>query len=155
MDEKIALLSNLPLRTRPGFSLDACLSKMKTVMTRAHRSIAPPFFRRLMGGVTKDHARAVVATCHADLAAILRVTFQIQNVCKGMATSDDDATRRAGNALAGYCQRLIDTSHDWSKRALDFEANIFGSDRELIEQCQRLEKLHETLAKPVGRLVDW
>lgn len=155
MDDKIALLSNLPLRTRPGFSLDACLSKMASVIAKAYRNIKPPFYRRLMGGVSKDHARAVVATCHADLTAILRVTMQIQNVCKAMAASGDEATRHAGNALSGYCQRLIGASHDWSAKASDFEANIFGSEKELLEQCQRLTRIHETLAKPVGNLSDW
>ncbi|MCZ7860723.1 hypothetical protein O9X98_04835 [Agrobacterium salinitolerans] len=155
MDDKIALLSNLPLRTRPGFSLDACLSKMNSVITRAHRNIKPPFFRRLMGGVSKDHARAVVATCHADLTAILRVTLQIQNVCKAMSTSADEATRHAGNALSGYCQRLIGAAHDWSSKASDFEANVFGSEKELLEQCRKLIRLHDTLAKPVGNLSEW
>lgn len=155
MDQKIALLSNLPLRTRPGFSLDACLSKMSSVITRAHRNINPPFFRRLMGGVSKDHARSVVATCHADLAAILRVTVQIQNVSKVMSTSGDEATRHAGNALSGYCQRLIEAARAWSKKASDFEANVFGSEKELLEQCQKLIRLHETLAKPVGNLSQW
>ncbi|MBY3155463.1 hypothetical protein HFO56_24355 [Rhizobium laguerreae] len=155
MDDKIALLINLPLRTRPGFSLDACLSKIGSIIERAHRNIDPPFYRRLMGGVSKDHARAVVATCHADLTAILRVTLQIQNICKDMASSGDEATRHAGNALAGYCQRLIVATHDWSARASDFEANIFGSEKALLEQCQRLTRLHETLAKPVDNLSDW
>jgi hypothetical protein len=155
MEDKIALLSNLPLRTRPGFSLDACLSKMNSVTTRAYKNVKPPLYRRLMGGVSKDHARAVVATCHADLTAILRVTSQIQNISKNMASSEDEATRHAGNALVGYCQRLIGATHDWSKKASDFEANIFGSDKELLEQCQRLLKLHDTLFKPISNLSEW
>ena len=155
MEDKIALLSNLPLRTRPGFSLDACLSKMNSVITRAYKNVKPPFFRRLMGGVSKDHARAVVATCHADLTAILRVTLQIQNVSKAMSTSGDEATRHAGKALSGYCQRLIGAAHDWSSKASDFEANVFGSEKELLEQCHKLIKLHETLVKPVGNLSEW
>lgn len=154
MDDKIAPLSNLPLRTRPGYSLNVCLSRMHASVSRAHKSIKPPFFRRLMGGMSKDHARSVVATCHADLIAIYRITVQIQSVCKAMANAADESTRHRGNALAGFCERILSTTHDWSSKATDFEANLFGSEKGMLEQCQRLLRLQETLAKPVANLAE-
>lgn len=155
MKDKSAPLSGLPLSARPGFSLEACFSRMHAVITRAHRNISPPLFRRLMGGISKDHARAIVATCHADIAAIVRTANQIQNVCSGMSDSADEKTRHRGKALGGICHRLITASREWSTAASEFEANIFGSDKSLVEACLRLLKLHDTLEKQLGVLSDW
>nr|WP_250807114.1 hypothetical protein [Neorhizobium tomejilense] len=153
-DDKITLLSSLPLQAKPGYSLDICLRKMQAIVARAYRNIRPPFFRRLMGGVSKDHARSVVATCNADLTSALRVTKQIQLASKMIANTGDERSRHRAAALAGYCERLISASNDWRNRANDFEANVFGSERELLEQCQRLSRLQETLAKPIAGLVE-
>ena len=153
-NDKIALLSTLPITTRPGYSLDICLSKMQAIVARAHKNIRPSFFRRLMGGVSKDHARSVVATCNADLTAAVRVTVQIQNVCKSLAASGDERSRHRGSALAGYCERLMSSALEWSGTANDFEANVYGSERELIDQCQRLARIQDTLVKPVANLVE-
>lgn len=153
-DDKIALLNTLPLTTRPGYCLDICLDKMQTILARARKNIQPSFFRKLLGGVSKDHARSVVATCNADLVATVRVILRIQNVCKAMAMSDDDRARHRANALAGYCERLMSAAQEWSGAANEFEANVFGSQRELAEQCNRLARIQDNLVKPVANLVE-
>jgi hypothetical protein len=152
--DKIALLSSLPLQAKPGYSLDICLGKMQAIVTKAHSNIRPPFLRRFFGGVSRDHARSVVATCNEDLTTALRVTKQIQLASKALAGSKDERTRQRGNALVGYCERLLVASNEWRASAKEFEANTFGSDRELAEQCARLAKIQQTIAKPVAGLVE-
>lgn len=152
--DKITLLSSLPLQAKPGYSLDICLDKMQVIVARAHANIRPPFLRRLFGGVSRDHARSVIAACNEDLTTALRVTKQIQLASKSLSNSSDERTRQRGNALVGYCERLIVASNDWRSAAKEFESNIFGSDRDLAEQCERLSKIQQTIAKPVSGLVE-
>lgn len=147
MDDRLALLSALPIRSRPGYALSVCLDKMQTIVERAQKSLKPPFLRRLLGGVSKDHARAVVATCNADLSAVMRVTKQIQ-------TSANALGGPKGKAISGYCERLMKTSLEWSNKATDFESNIYGSLKELAECTARLAKVQETLEKPVSQLTE-
>lgn len=153
-DDKIALLSTLPLTTRPGYCLDICLGKMQTILARAQKNIRPGLMRRLMGGVSKDHARSIVATSNADIQATIRVVGRIQNVCKTISIEAEDRSRHRANALAGYCERLMAAAQEWSGTANDFEANIFGSERELLEQCHRLAKIQDNLARPISNLVE-
>jgi hypothetical protein len=154
MNDKIALLSALPIRTRPLYSFSVCLDRIGSVVHRAQSNISPSFLRKMMGGVDKDHARSVVATCSADLHAIVRVAYQIQAVAKDQANSSDANRRHKGAALTGYCERLITATTEWRNHATDFESNIFGSDKEMVEQCARVIKIHDIITRSSASLED-
>jgi len=154
MDQPSAPLSTLPIRARPGYSLGVCLSGLRNGVARVHKSIRPPFYMRLLGGVSKDHARSVVATCNEDMAALLRATKQIQTICHSMSAQAESEERHRANALAGYCQRIISAVIDWTGSADDFQANIFGSERELVDQCRRAGRVFDNLVKPVEKLAE-
>lgn len=153
MDQTTATLSKLPVRTRPAYSLRVLLVEVGKIRARVDAALEPSIFRRLLGGVSKDHARSVVAAGNADLAAASRAARRIQVAADEMAlAARDGEDGRIGAVISGYCERLLKTMLDWASVATDFESNVFGSGPRLAAECVRLGSLLETLEPSLSRM---
>jgi hypothetical protein len=151
-NDKIALISTLPISERPGYSLSICLEKTKSILDRTNKCLKPSFLKRLMGGISKDHARAVVASCNTDLAMVVRVASQIRRVGDTHAMDGTGKAVNFGKALSGYSDRLITNAMEWATKAKSFESAEFGSQSQLLEQSEKFSKLVEFLESPIATL---
>ena len=155
MGNKISLLGSLPVKTNPGYSLAVCLEQLGVVILRTQETLKPSFLKRMMGGISKDHDRTVVAACSADLHAISRQIGKIQQAAFNStdiknSTKDD----QKGRAIYGYCERLITLLLDWKSQASEFESNEFGADKKLLEKSKRILQIVENIEKSVLALVN-
>ena len=148
MDKDIALLGSLPIERKPGYSLSFCIEIIEPLIARTQKTLKPSFFKRAMGGISKDHNRTVVAACNEDLNAVARQISKVQRV------SFDCEDFKRGSTLSGFCERLSGLLLEWRNAALAFEANTYGSDKRLLIQCNDLMKAIKTMEKPVKSLVE-
>jgi len=136
-------LHMLPVQTRPGYSARIALDKLNATASRVESILAPKFWRKFLGGTSKDHARAVVAACGEESKAI-RVIFQ-------------EAKKHARNnganpAIDGSLERVIKLMDQWRDVGLEFEEAEFGADQKLLSTTRRLITLCNDLKNPAAGL---
>lgn len=149
MDDKITSLTALPWKSRPAYSLALCVTELAEIIEDVAHKLRPSFIRRLLGGVSRDHARAVTATVNGDVAAIVKIVTKIQDAAMDLALSNDKSARNDGNALFGYCERVTAECIKWREDASEFEANIFGSDKRLLERSTKVSTIMSALTRPL------
>jgi hypothetical protein len=154
MDDRFAVLSSLPIRTRPGYSMGMCMPKIHDVVTKIEKVLDPPFWRKMLGGVSKDHARAMVAALEEDLGALLKVTNNAKLAAEALSTQEEDGARRNVAALAGYCARLAAAIQEWRKAAVEYCAATYGSRKVIEDRTISLARTCETIGKAIESLSD-
>lgn len=133
-------LHKLPVQSRPGYSARIALDKLNATASRVESILAPKFWKKMLGGASKDHARAVVAACGEETKA-LRVIFQ-------------EAKKNAHNnaAIDGSLERVIKLMDQWRDIGLQFEEAEFGADQRLLATTRRLITLCNDLKNPAAGL---
>src|SRR5699024_9179592 len=95
---------------------------------RVERALRPPVWRKLLGGVSRDHARAVAASCKADSR---KIRTSVRDLIHALATRAIELNER-NSALKGYFERLIALLDEWRDWLRRFEENEFQSDVRLL-----------------------
>lgn len=137
-------LYGLPIESHPAASAKVALDKLVIVSEMADRTLEPKFWRKLLGGASKDHARSVIALLLNDTKAI-RDTFQIIELRIENLNND---------ALSGNLKRLISVTDNWRNIALEYENATYGADQRLILATQKMKVLSSGLQSEATLFVD-
>lgn len=130
----IGSLKSLPVETHPRFAVSVCIETLVICLSRTERALSPPIWKKFLGGVSRDHARAVAAACKAD-ARKIRTT--IKDVIYSLAVRSASGKER-NSGLRGYCERLLALVDEWRDCATRFEENEFLADQKLLELTRTL-----------------
>lgn len=122
-------LKSLPVHTHPRFAASICIDRLTACLVRAERALRPPVWRKMLGGVSRDHARAVAASCKADSRRIRSV---IRDLIYALATRAAENNER-NSALKGYFERLLALLDEWRDWLRRFEENEFQADGRLLD----------------------
>lgn len=136
-------LHKLPVQSRPGYSARIALDKLNATANRVEKILAPKFWRKLLGGTSKDHARAVVAACGEESKAIRMIFQEAKNNARNKGTN---------SAMDGSLERVIKLMDQWRDIGLQFEEAEFGSDQLLLTTTRRLITLCNDLKNPAAGL---
>lgn len=133
-------LSALPVHTNPAYAVKTALEKLQSTIHRTEKALAPSFWRRLLGGTSRDHARAVVAASLEDTRVIRTV----------MSEARATAVQTDSKALLGTVDRAVKAVDSWRDTALEFEGAVFGSDDRLLQRTRKLLTLCADLRSPAS-----
>lgn len=140
-----ATLKSLPVHTNPGYAVRISLDRLHESVMRTEKALAPSFWKKLLGGTTKDHARGVVASCMEDARAVRSVISEAKQ--SAVSAADD-----RGRALHGSVDRVIKAMDQWRDAAVEFEEAVFGSDDALLLRTRKLLVLCSDLKNPASGL---
>lgn len=140
-----ASLRLLPVQSNPAYAVKVTLDLLNVAVSRTDKALAPSFWRKLLGGTSRDHARAVVAASMEEARAIRGVLTESRQIAARM----DGGTAKA---LLGSIDRVIKALDHWREAALDFEEAIFGSDEILVTRTRKLLVLCSDLRNPASGL---
>lgn len=130
----IGSLNSLPVQTHPRFTVSVCIDKLVICLVKTERALSPPVWKKLLGGVSRDHARAVAAACKADTRKVRTV---IKDVIQSLAIRSASGKER-NSGLRGYCERLLALVDEWRECVTRFEENEFQADSQLLQLTRTL-----------------
>lgn len=133
-------LHTLPVESNPEYSAKITLETLRKVIIRAERTLAPSIIRRLLGGNSRDHARAVIAAANEEIKAIKHTLFGVKN----------RMARHGQTALGGSIERLLKLIDQWREVAIEFEEATYGSDEKLLMTTRRVLVLANDLRDPAA-----
>lgn len=136
-------LSSLPVQSNPAYAVKAALDKLQSSIGRSEKALAPSFLKRLLGGVSRDNARAVVAASLEDTRVIRSVMSEARIV----------AIHTDAKALLGSVDRVVKAIDQWRETALEFDSAVYGSDDRLLQRTRKLATLCTDLRNPAAGLV--
>lgn len=134
-------LKSLPVQTHPRFAATICIDRLTSCLTRTERALSPPMWRKLLGGVSRDHARAVAASCKADSRKIRAV---VRDLIQALAVRAQELNERNG-ALKGYFERLLTLLDEWREWLRRFEENEYQADGRLLHITREMLVLCQTM----------
>lgn len=137
-----ASLRSLPVQANPAFAVKASLDRLITAVSRAEKALSPSFWRRLLGGIDRDHARAVVAASMEEARAIRGI----------LSDARQAAFRTDAKALLGSIDRILRSLDLWREAAIEFDEAVYGSDEKLIGRTRKLLVLCSDLRSPASGL---
>lgn len=130
----VGSLKALPVETHPRFSVSVCVDRLSKCLIKTEEALDPPFWKKMLGGVSRDHARAVAATCKAD-ARVIRTA--IRDIIADLGfRAVSGAERNAG--LRGYCEKVLTLVDEWRDLATRFEENEYQADILLLDKTRVL-----------------
>lgn len=138
-----ASLRSLPVSTNPGYAVKIALERLHHAVARTEQAISPSFWKKMLGGTSKDHARGVVAVSLEDARSIRGVISDARH--SAFAASD-----RSSKALLGSVDRVLKALDQWRDAALEFEEAIYGSDEILLMRTRKLMVLCSDLKNPAS-----
>ena len=127
-------LKSLPVQTHPRFSVSVCIERLVQCLIKTEKALDPPIWKKMLGGVSRDHARAVAAACKADTRIVRSAIRDIIASLGLRALSSSE--RNAG--LRGYCEKVLGLVDEWRDLATRFEENEYQSDAKLLETTRTL-----------------
>jgi hypothetical protein len=130
----VGSLKSLPVQTHPRFSVSVCVERLIQCLLKTERALAPPVWKKLLGGVSRDHARAVAAACKADARIVRSAMRDIVTALSIKAVSSTDRI----SGLRGYCEKVLALVDQWRDLATRFEENEFQSDSRLLQTTRTL-----------------
>jgi len=131
-------LRSLPVQSNPAYAVKVSLERLNTAIARADKALAPSFWKRLLGGTNRDHARAVVAASMEEARALRGV----------LAEARQAAFRAGGSSLVGTIDRIVKSVDQWREAAIEFDEAVFGSDAKLLTRTRKLLSLCTGLRNP-------
>jgi hypothetical protein len=134
-------LKSLPVQTHPRFAATICIERLTACLVRAERALRPPVWRKILGGVSRDHARAVAASCKADSR---KIRMAIRDLIQALATRAMELNER-NSALKGYFERLLALLDEWRDWLRRFEENEFQADGHLLAVTRNMLTLCSTI----------
>lgn len=134
-------LKSLPVQTNPAYAVKVSLERLHAIILKTERVLKPSWWRKMLGGTSRDHARSVVA-----------VTREESRIVRGVFSEARAAAFASGTskALIGSIDRAIKALDSWSEAAIDFEEAIYGSDEKLIHRTRKLVILCGDLKNPAS-----
>lgn len=136
-------LGSLPFQPDAAFAVKAALGRLQSSIHNSEKALAPSFLRRLVGGVSRDHARAVVAASLEDTRVVRSTISEIRTA----------AMHGNAKALVGSVDRVIKALDLWRETALEFDGAVFGSDDRLLQRTRKLLTLCADLRNPASGIV--
>lgn len=130
----VGSLKSLPIQTHPRFSVSVCIDRLVACLVRTEKALDPPVWKKMLGGVSRDHARAVTATCKAEARIVRAAIRDIINQLSIRAVSNSE--RNSG--LRGYCEKVLGLVDEWRDFATRFEENEFKADSRLLQTTRIL-----------------
>ncbi|NTF17049.1 hypothetical protein G6L37_01225 [Agrobacterium rubi] len=130
----VGSLKSLPVQTHPRFSVSVCIERLVQCLLKTERALDPPIWKKVFGGVSRDHARAVAAACKAD-ARIVRTA--IRDIIASLGFRAVSSSER-NSGLRGYCEKVLGLVDEWRDLATRFEENEFQSDERLLHTTRTL-----------------
>lgn len=139
---QVEALNRLPIDLRPDVAANGVLELLVSTLKRTCTALSPPLWKKLFGGITKDEARAIIATCFEEIRACKQTILDILRRTR---------TDTAHESLSGSCERLLNHIDNWCNAALSFEDAEYGSEAELLDHSRRtLNLCHDLKAAPSG-----
>ena len=102
----VGSLKSLPVQTHPRFSVSVCIDRLIQCLLKTERALAPPVWKKLLGGVSRDHARAVAAACKADARIVRTAMRDIVTALSIRAVVGGDRFPACGD-IARRCSRSL------------------------------------------------
>lgn len=133
---------SLPVQSNPAHAVKSSLDRLSTALVKAEKALAPSFWRRILGGTNRDHARAVVAASMEEARAVRGVISDARKA----------AFRADAKALAGSVDRIMKSIDQWSQAAIEFDEAVFGADAKLLARTRKLIVLCSDLRNPASGL---
>lgn len=130
----IGSLKSLPVQTHPRFAVSVCIDRLIQCLLKTERALDPPVWKKLLGGVSRDHARAVAAACKADARLVRSAMRDIVNALSFRAASGSERI----SGLRGYCEKVLALVDQWRDLATRFEENEFQADLRLLQMTRSL-----------------
>ena len=130
-------LKALPIHSHPRHSVVVVAARILSCMERTEAALSPPFWRRLLGGVSRDHARSVAAACRTDVRLVRAAVKEIVEVLSRKSAEGGD--RFSG--LKGYCEKVLFLLDRWRDYATRFEENEYMADERLLETTRSLQTI--------------
>jgi hypothetical protein len=116
------------------------------------KALEPSFFRRLLGGITKDYARGVCAVSNERIRIVRGIVGQVAQVATATECKTSGIELQKWKAISGTCRRILENLDEWRLSALDFEANTIGSHSALSDENKRLMNFFRDLEHPAAGL---
>jgi hypothetical protein len=148
----LAALSSLPIQTYPGYSVRTAIGEAVKSAITLQKALEPSFFRRLLGGITKDYARSICAISNEQIRVVRGIVGQVAQVAMAAEGRTNGVELQKWKAISGTCRRIIDKLDEWRSLALDFEANTIGSHAALVTENKRLMHFLRDLEHPAAGL---
>jgi hypothetical protein len=148
----LTALSSLPIQTYPGYSVRMALAEAMKSSATLQKALEPSFFRRLLGGITKDYARSICAVSNEQIRVVRGIVGQVSQAAMAAEGRVQGAELQRWKAISGTCRRVIENLDEWRLLALDFEANAIGSHTALSEENKRLLHFLKDLEHPAAGL---
>jgi len=148
----LTALSSLPIQTYPGYSVRVAIAEAMKSSNALQRALEPSFFRKLLGGITKDYARSVCAVSNEQIRFVRGIVGQVAQVAMAAEGREYEAELQKWKAISGTCRRIIENLDRWRTLALDFEANTIGSHAALSSENKRLIHFLRDLDHPAAGL---
>lgn len=147
----------------PGQAVWAAIDRMATAAGRVEAALQPSFIRRLMGGVNREHCRAIVAASLEESGAVRRVLVdasrlareQSEELSKGDVAVSREVPRRStsnAEAMLGTCERMRSIVDRWRSAAADHQEGIIGSTESLLSVTRRIQALAREINSPASGL---
>lgn len=136
-------IRSLPTRTRPAEAARVCLDRLHSVARSTESTLSPSVWKRFMGGASKDHKRAVVASSMEETRMLRSLLSETRTV----AFSSPDGSL---SALLGSIDRIIKAMDAWRDAAVEFQEAAFGSEEELLRLTRKLSALCADLRNPAS-----
>jgi hypothetical protein len=130
----VGSLKSLPVQTHPRFSVSVCVERLIQCLVRTEQVLAPPVWKKLLGGANRDHARAVAAACKAEARIVRSAMKEIVTTLSIKAIAGGERI----SGLRGYCEKVLTLVDEWRDLATRFEENEFKSDERLLQSTRKL-----------------
>lgn len=148
----LTTLSSLPIQTYPGYSVRTAISEAMKSSITLQKALEPSFFRKLLGGITKDYARSICAVSNEQIRIVRGIVSQVLQAAMVAEGRTNGHELQKWKAISGTCRRIIENLDEWRLLALDFEANTIGSHTALVEKNKRLMNFLKDLEHPAAGL---
>lgn len=148
----LTALSSLPIQTYPGYSVRMAIVEAIKSSNTLQKALEPSFFRKLLGGITKDYARSICAISNEQIRVVRGIVGQVAQVAMAAEGRAHGSELQKWKAISGTCRRIIENLDEWRLLALDFEANTIGSHAALSDENKRLIHFLRDLEHPAAGL---
>jgi len=139
------------------------VDRMAAAAARVEAALQPSFFKRLLGGGSREFVRAVVAETLEEAGGVRRVL--VDAIARGTHEAeaydaiaaeggpDAERARSAGAhamALVGTCERLLQAVDKWREASMAHQDNAIGAEERLLSMSRRIQTLARELRSPAS-----
>jgi hypothetical protein len=149
----------------PGHTVWVAVDRMTEAAKRVESVLAPSFIKKIMGGGSREAARAVVAAAYEESGVVKRTLIDMSEAAikqafglEAIADAGKDGSAAAqqassqARAMAGTCDRFRVIVDRWRDAAIGHQENHVGSAEQLLSVSKRFQALAKEIRTPASGL---